>query len=93
MVRNTGGKNVRTFTVELSSRRCLDKASLGVGSNDDVLIEGRLGELQSVGFLDGVVLEIVGTEGVLRVDLFRGEIEEGRELSPQKLHGLALSHS
>lgn len=74
MTRTEGAKKGRVFTVELKSRAALKSASLGNGKQEGVLIEGTLGTLTSAGFLDGVVLEVVGTEGVLRLDLLSEEI-------------------
>ena len=75
MTARADGKKVgRVFTVELNSRAALKRASVGNGTEEGVLIEGTLGTLTSAGFLDGVVLEVVGTEGVLRLDLQSQEI-------------------
>ncbi len=74
MARTDGAKKGRVFTVELKSKAALKSASLGNGTQEGVLIEGTLGTLTSAGFLDGVVLEVVGTEGVLRVDLLSEEV-------------------
>lgn len=74
MARTDGAEKGRVFTVELTSRAALKSASLGNGTQEGVLIEGTLGTLTSAGFLDGVVLEVVGTEGVLRLDLRSQEI-------------------
>ncbi|HII41132.1 MAG TPA: hypothetical protein HA326_07970 [Thermoplasmata archaeon] len=74
MTRTDGAKKGRIFTVELKSRAALRSASLSNGNQEGVLIEGTLGRLTSASFLDGVVLEVVGSEGVLRLDLQRQEI-------------------
>ncbi len=66
----------RIFTVELRSRQALMNASLSDGRHDPVLIEGTLGSLRSASFLDGTVLEVVGTEGVLRLDLSKDEVTD-----------------
>jgi hypothetical protein len=64
----------RVFSVDLKSRSAIKTVSLGNGWRDGVLIEGALGTLQSVGFLEGMILELIGTNGVLRVDLTREEL-------------------
>ncbi len=74
MARTDGAKKGRVFTVELKSRAALKSASLSNGRQEGVLIEGTLGTLMNAGFLDGVVLEVVGSEGVLRLDLGSQEI-------------------
>lgn len=74
MARTDGTKKGRVFTVELKSKAALRNASFANGLQEGVLIEGTLGTLTGAGFLDGVVLEVVGTEGVLRLDLRSEEI-------------------
>lgn len=74
MARTEPTKKGRVFTVELKSKGALKGASLGNVAQEGVLIEGTLGALTSADFLDEVVLEVVGTEGVLRLDLLREEI-------------------
>ena len=74
MARTAGDKRGRVFTVELKSRRALKNASLDDGAQDGVQIEGTLGTLIGASFQDGVVLEVIGTHGVLRVDLTSEEI-------------------
>ncbi len=76
MAQTDPAKKGRVFTVELKSKGALKSASLGNGTQEGVLIEGTLGTLTSAGFLDGVVLEVVGTEGVLRLDLRSQEIRK-----------------
>jgi hypothetical protein len=57
------------------------KKTLGIGvavgardRNDSVVFEGALGELRGIRVDDEVMLEIIGTNGVLRIDLTRDEI-------------------
>ena len=59
------------FSVDLKSRDSIWSASLENNrKNQGMLIEGSLGALQRANFHEnGLVLEIIGTEGVLRVDL------------------------
>ena len=61
--------------MELRSRCSLKTVELTDGS-EGALIEGTLGKLVSVGFNEGVVLEIVGCDGILRVDLSREDLEK-----------------
>lgn len=74
MARTARDKKGRVFTVELKSRRALKNATLDEGAQDGVQIEGTLGTLIGASFQDGIVLEVIGTQGVLRVDLTREEI-------------------
>ena len=64
----------RVFSIELKSRKDLRNISLANGSHDGALVEGTLGELVHASFVEGVILEIVGKYGVLRIDLGEDEI-------------------
>ena len=68
--------NERVFSVELNSKRNLKNVTLANGSSDTVLVEGTIGELLYVTFKEGVILEVVGKNGVLRVDLTESEIQK-----------------
>ena len=72
----------RVFSVELLSKRNLKNISLTNGFSDSVLVEGTLGELVRATFTEGVILEVVGKNGTLRVDLGEDEI---RKPTQQKL--------
>ncbi len=72
----------RIFAAELKSKRALRSVSLGNGTQDGVLIEGSPGFLVGATFQDGVVLEVAGTEGTLRVDLMADEISAEPARSP-----------
>ena len=65
----------RVFSVELKSKNSLKNVTLVNGSNDSVLIEGTIGELVQATFAEGVVLEVVGKNGVLRLDLGEDDIK------------------
>ena len=69
----------RVFSVELRSKRNLKNVTLTNGSSDSVLVEGTIGELLHATFAEGIVLEVVGKNGVLRVDLGEDEIRKTRE--------------
>ncbi len=69
------------FSMELNSKRYVKSLSLVSEGQEGVLIEGFLGDLRRVGFSEGIMLEIEGTNGVLRVDLSE---EELRDLFPRE---------
>jgi hypothetical protein len=69
----------RIFTVELKSKNSLKNVTLANGSGDSVLIEGTIGELLQATFAEGVVLEVVGKNGVLRLDLREDDIKKTSE--------------
>lgn len=64
----------RGFSIDLRSRSAIKNASLDNRKHEGVMIEGTLGTLKSAGFLEGMILEVVGTDGVLRVDLMSEEL-------------------
>jgi len=67
-----GGKE-RVFTVELNSGSDLRKVNVPNGTQR-ILVEGTIGTLKHAGFVEGTVLELVGTGGILRVDLSREDL-------------------
>ena len=75
MQRKTSSKE-RVFSVELKSKRNLKNVTLTNGSSDSVLVEGTIGELIQASFTEGIILEVVGKDGVLRLDLGEDEIKK-----------------
>ena len=69
-------KKERVFSVELKSKKHVKNFTLTNGSTDPALIEGTLGELVQATFKEGLILEVVGTKGVLRIDLGEDEIKQ-----------------
>jgi hypothetical protein len=69
----------RVFSVELKSKRNLKNVTLTNGSSDNVLVEGTIGELLHATFKEGIILEVIGKNGVLRVDLEENEISKPTE--------------
>lgn len=67
----------RVFTIELDSGDALKKVNVPNGTRR-ILLEGTIGSLKKARFLEGAILELVGTEGVLRVDLSRKDMMPGR---------------
>jgi hypothetical protein len=68
--------------VELKSKRNLKNVTLANGSSDSVLVEGTLGELVQATFAEGVILEVIGKNGVLRIDLGEDEIRKPTQKNP-----------
>ncbi len=67
----------RLFSAELKSRAQLRNITINNGGSPEiVLIEGVLGELKHAGFAEGIILEIVCSNGTLRVDLEENEIKK-----------------
>jgi hypothetical protein len=63
------------FSVEMKSKRYVKSISISNESHDRVLFEGDLGELEGVSFIGGSMLEVRGSNGVLRVELGLDEAE------------------
>jgi len=78
MKRKTRNKE-RVFSVELKSKRNLENVTLTNGSGDSVLVEGTIGELVQATFAEGIILEIIGKNGILRIDLREDEIKKTTE--------------
>ena len=70
----------RVFSVELKSKMHLKNVMFASGSTSTALIEGTLGELVQASFKEGLILEVIGKKGVLRIDLGEKEI---RQIDPQ----------
>ena len=66
----------RFFSLELKSKANLKTVTLSNGSDEGVLVEGTIGELVQALFAEGVILEIVGKEGTLRINLKREELKK-----------------
>jgi hypothetical protein len=68
----------RSFSIELKSITHLKSMAMTSATTQGVLIEGVLGELQQAHFAEGIILEVVGSCGILRVDLGEGEIKTAK---------------
>ncbi len=66
----------RFFSLELKSKSDLKSVSIPNGARENVLVEGTIGELVQIGFAEGVVLEIMGGKGVLRIDVTEDEVSQ-----------------
>ena len=60
----------------MKSKRFVKSISISNESHDRVLFEGNLGELIDLTLVEGDVLEFVGTNGVLRVDLTLDQLKK-----------------
>ena len=61
-------------SIELKSKEYLKRVAIPSEAGDTVLIEGFLGELEEVDLVEGVMLEIKGANGILRMDLKEEEL-------------------
>jgi len=69
---NKGAKG-RVFTIELDSGDALRRVSVPNGAQR-ILLEGTIGPLRYVRFVEDTILELVGTGGILRVDLSTNDL-------------------
>lgn len=67
------------FSVEMKSKRHVKNVSISDEAHGRVLFEGNLGELLDLSFTEGDVLEFVGVNGVLRVDVSEEQMSEALE--------------
>jgi hypothetical protein len=63
------------FSIELKSKEYLKNVILTNAGIGNVLMEGFLGELETLNFTEGIMLEIKGSKGSLRMDLSKKEFE------------------
>ena len=73
----------RVFTVELNSGTDLKKVNIQNGT-ERVLVEGTIGVLKRAAFVEGTVLEVAGTDGVLRVDLSKERSANGKAITTRR---------
>ena len=72
-------ENERFFSVELKSKVSLKNVTLTNGGDENVLVEGSIGELQRAEFSEGIILEVVGDKGVLRINISPDDIAQKEE--------------
>lgn len=76
-----------TFSVELDSRGYVKNISLAEGPSEGVVFEGTLGETLDILFLEGDVLEITGTHGIIRVLISYDQILDLLKQDPSQPEG------
>jgi hypothetical protein len=67
-------ENGHAFSVELKSKEHLKRFSIPDSKDGEILMEGSLGELKGLGFIEGVMMEARGANGVLRMELSDEEL-------------------
>jgi len=76
MTKTNKGRKEHSFSIEMGSRGDLSHVSLTDESSNSVLIKGKLGEIVEISHLEGLIIEIEGNLGVLRLDLSKEELEK-----------------
>ena len=64
-----------SFSVEMKSKKYVRNISISDEDYNRVLLEGFLGELERISLIEGKMLEIKGSYGILRVDLSEEELQ------------------
>jgi len=64
-----------SFSVEMKSEQTVKRMSFEDNENGHVFFEGFLGKLQGVTMVEGLMLQIEGLNGVLRVDIAQEDLE------------------
>jgi hypothetical protein len=82
MTRARSAKDARMFTIELKSKREVRNVSLD--GDEKILIEGSIGSLIRAQFLEDIVLEVIGSDGELRMDLAMRDLEHSAESEESK---------
>lgn len=63
------------FSIELKSKEFIRNVMISNRIGETVLVEGFLGELEDASFIEGAMLELRGSNGVLRIDLKEEELK------------------
>lgn len=75
MILAANPNQARAFSIEMGSKDNLSHVSLTDESSEGVLIKGKLGEIVEISHPKGLMMEIEGNLGVLRLDLSKEELE------------------
>lgn len=74
-----------SFSVDLKEKRFLHQLSVSREAHGEVMLEGELGEIEEIEYIEGRVLVIRGACGTLRLDICRELLIDG--MSPKKKEG------
>jgi hypothetical protein len=65
----------KSFSIELKAKEYIKTINLTNGVSESVVVEGTIGQLLNAEFAEGIMLEIVGKKGTLRIDLSPDQIK------------------
>jgi len=65
-------KDEHSFSVQLKSKDNVKNICLN--NETEILFEGYLGELESLGHIEGALIELKGCNGILKVDLTKDQL-------------------
>ena len=60
--------------MELNSKEHVKRFMILNGAGSRVLVEGFLGELQQITLVEGLMLEVKGSNGILRMDMTENDL-------------------
>ena len=66
-----------SFSIEMASKSHIDTISVSNEPKAEVMFEGELGGLVQIEFIEGIILQITGENGVFRIDLTEKELSHG----------------
>ncbi len=66
-----------SFSIEMTSRDHVQKVSVSDVFDGGVIFEGELGELVDIELVEGIMLQISGANGTLRIDVSEDELVKG----------------
>jgi hypothetical protein len=64
-----------SFSIEMNSQACVRRMTFQDKENNRVFFEGFLGELKNVSMIEGLMLQVEGANGVLRLDIVQKDLE------------------
>ena len=67
-------KERHSFSIVIASKDHVNMVSINNEPDSEVMFEGELGELLEIKLIEGILLQITGENGVLRVDLTEKEL-------------------
>jgi len=70
-------KGRHSFSIEMASKSHIDTISVSNEPKTEVMFEGELGGLVQIEFIEGIILQITGDNGVFRIDLTEKELSHG----------------
>ncbi len=74
MVSNLKKTDQHMFSIQLKSKDNLKTVALPGDEEGHILIEGFLGKLENVSLIEGIMLQVNGANGNLRMDLSKKEL-------------------
>ena len=83
-MRKRTGEGEHAFSIELESKQYVKRITMSNEAGDRVVIEGFLGELGELSFVENAMLEIKGVNGTLRMDLNEEEFRKLLSIGEKK---------